>query len=123
MDRSRRASIWSATVECARKALAAIADFQSATVLLLPDEQTVEVYSTVKAELATAGTQIPENDIWIAAAALQYGLPIATRDKHFTVVSGLKTLVWWFPLLKQRKIDGFGHCFVAGIAGMATNDL
>ena len=35
------------------------------------------------------GKPIPENDIWIAATAMQYNLTLITRDSHFNYVSGL----------------------------------
>jgi tRNA(fMet)-specific endonuclease VapC len=37
---------------------------------------------------------IPENDIWIAASAVQYGLTLATRDRHFEEVERLQTEAW-----------------------------
>lgn len=37
---------------------------------------------------------IPENDIWIAAVALQHGWPLATRDEHFGRITGLEILFW-----------------------------
>lgn len=40
------------------------------------------------------GTPIPENDIWIAATALECGMPLATRDAHFEHVPGLQILKW-----------------------------
>ncbi len=76
------------------EALAQIRDFRGIAVLLLPDERTAEHYGQVKAELARAGTPIPENDIWIAALAREYQLPVATRDRHFAYVPGLEALVW-----------------------------
>lgn len=76
------------------KSLLEITDFQSITVLLFPDEQTVQTYSIVKAELIGAGKTIPENDVWIAALARQYGLPLVTRDQHFAFVEGLGTIAW-----------------------------
>jgi tRNA(fMet)-specific endonuclease VapC len=63
-------------------------------VLLPVDAATAERYGIVKNQLARAGTLIPENDIWIAASALEHGLPIATRDEHFRHVSGLTVLDW-----------------------------
>ncbi len=48
----------------------------------------------MKTELAEAGKLIPDNDIWIAAMARQYDLPLATRDVHFAAVSRLKPLAW-----------------------------
>jgi len=62
--------------------------------LLLPDECTAETYGDLKAELARLGKPIPDNDLWIAAMARQYDLPLATRDAHFTYVPRLQTLPW-----------------------------
>ena len=62
--------------------------------VLLPDELTAEVYGQIKAELAQAGTPIPDNDLWIAALAREYQLPLATKDRHFALVPGLSTLAW-----------------------------
>jgi len=76
------------------EALAQIRDFLGMTILVLPDERTAEHYGQVKAELARAGTPIPENDIWIAALAREYELPVATRDRHFAHVAGLDVLPW-----------------------------
>jgi tRNA(fMet)-specific endonuclease VapC len=72
--------------------LALIREFLRIGVVLLPDERTAELYGQVKAELAQAGTPIPDNDIWIAALAREYQLPVATRDQHFALVPGLTTL-------------------------------
>ena len=62
--------------------------------VLLPDEVTAEIYGRIAAQLARAGTPIPQNDIWIAAIALQYDIPVATADGHFRNVDGLKILLW-----------------------------
>ena len=32
--------------------------------------------------------------VWIAALALQHGLPLLTRDTHFREVEGLNVLGW-----------------------------
>ena len=39
--------------------------------------------------LKKAGTPVPTNDIWIAAAAFQHGLQLFTKDVHFSFVKGL----------------------------------
>ena len=62
--------------------------------LLLPDNSTLEDYGRIKAELARAGTPIPENDIRIAAAAKGLALPLVTRDQHFGLIAGLVLLRW-----------------------------
>jgi tRNA(fMet)-specific endonuclease VapC len=43
-------------------------------------------YALIKAELKKTGKPIPENDLWIAATAHAYNLPLATFDAHFANV-------------------------------------
>jgi len=74
--------------------LALIREFLRIAILLLPDQSISEGYGYLKAELAGAGRLIPDNDIWIAALARQYDLPLATRDVHFGAVERLRTLSW-----------------------------
>jgi len=57
-------------------------------------EETARYYSNVRAELKTAGTPIPANDLWIAALCREHDLPLASRDAHFDVVKGLKRIAW-----------------------------
>jgi len=72
--------------------LVLIREFLQIVILLVPDQSTSEGYGHLKAELAEAGQLIPDNDIWIAALARQYDLPLATRDAHFAAVQQLITL-------------------------------
>ncbi|MBI4906325.1 MAG: type II toxin-antitoxin system VapC family toxin [Acidobacteria bacterium] len=74
--------------------LSYIKDLLSNVVLVFPDLTTAELYGDIKAELEKLGRRIPDNDIWIAALARQYDLPLATRDTHFANVPGLRTLAW-----------------------------
>ena len=48
-----------------------------------------ERYGYVKAALKKSGTPIPENDIWIAATALETGCRLLSYDVHFDKVGGL----------------------------------
>ena len=48
-----------------------------------------ERWGYVKASLAKNGTPIPENDIWIAATALETGARLLSYDRHFDSVGGL----------------------------------
>ena len=57
----------------------AVRAFMEGATLLLPTARTAAEYGRVKAALKAAGTPTPENDIWIAAVALEHGLPLATR--------------------------------------------
>ena len=77
-----------------REQLAYIHDLLTYTVVLFPDHDTTAIYGQVKAELTQLGKPIPDNDLWIAATARQYDLPLATRDAHFAQVPRLKTLAW-----------------------------
>lgn len=63
-------------------------------VLLAVTPATAGHYGRSKDQLARAGTPIPENDLWIAAVALEHGLPVATCDAHFSHVPGLVVLDW-----------------------------
>jgi len=74
--------------------LAYIHDFLTYAAVLFLDQDTTEIYGQVKAEMARLGKPIPDNDLWIAAMARQYDLPLATRDAHFAHVPRLKMLAW-----------------------------
>jgi tRNA(fMet)-specific endonuclease VapC len=58
------------------------------------DEETTIVYGNIKAALRKKGKPIPENDIWIAAIALQNDLPLVTRDNHFKEIESLSLVNW-----------------------------
>ena len=76
------------------KALAQVQEFSHGRIVIRPDETTAELYGQIKALLAASGKTIPENDVWIAAVARQYDLPVATRDRHFSYIAGLAILDW-----------------------------
>ena len=71
-----------------------VQEFTAANTVLACDGQTAVAYGRVKNELRQKGTPIPENDIWIAAIALQNDLTLITRDAHFRKVGGLKVETW-----------------------------
>lgn len=72
----------------------AVRTFMEGATLLLPTARTAAEYGRIKAALKTAGTPLPENDVWIAAFAMERGLPLATRDAHFASVPGLIVQDW-----------------------------
>lgn len=76
------------------KNLRQIVRFLEAVDVLLPSETTPETYGRISAQLARSGTPIPQNDIWIAAIAIESDLPLATMDRHFQRVYGLAVLLW-----------------------------
>ena len=50
------------------------------------DEETSDRYAAIFNYLRGKGTQIPTNDLWIAATAMQFGLRVVTTDPHFLQV-------------------------------------
>lgn len=74
--------------------LARIDEFGAAVTILDCDATTVRHYGQIKDLLRSKGRPMPENDIWIAAVAQQYALPLATRDEHFGAVEGLVMEKW-----------------------------
>ena len=56
------------------------------------DDAVCMSYAEIKYDLKKKGKPIPDNDIWIAASALVHDLSIASFDKHFSEISGLKVL-------------------------------
>jgi len=62
--------------------------------VLVVDEATAEKYAEVRDELKRIGRPIPANDLWIAALARQYALPLLSRDQHFDFVPRLKRVAW-----------------------------
>lgn len=71
-----------------------IQDFVSRNTILSCDEVTGDYYGQIKRQLRTKGRPIPDNDIWIAATAMQHRLSLATRDKHFLEIEGLSLVMW-----------------------------
>lgn len=52
------------------------------------------VYARIKFDCARNGTPLDENDLWIAAAALERGAVLVTSDTDFQRVGGLRTEDW-----------------------------
>jgi tRNA(fMet)-specific endonuclease VapC len=68
--------------------------FAAESVVLGCDAETAKLYGQVKDELRKRGRPIPENDIWIAALALQHDLTLISRDAHFGQVPTLRAEAW-----------------------------
>jgi tRNA(fMet)-specific endonuclease VapC len=69
-------------------------EFLSRRTLLVCDQHTARWYGHVFFQLRSQGSPIPQNDVWIAATALQHDLTLLTRDGHFDHVAGLKKAAW-----------------------------
>lgn len=56
------------------------------------EARTSGIYADARLVLRTRGTPIPSNDLWIAATALEYQLPLLSNDRHFDLVPGLQRI-------------------------------
>jgi len=68
--------------------------FAASSAVLACDTATSQQYGEIKHELRAKGRPIPENDIWIAAIAVQYGLTLVSRDGHFSEIGSLSIEAW-----------------------------
>jgi tRNA(fMet)-specific endonuclease VapC len=71
-----------------------VAEFESRRSIVLCDSQTARHYASISQQLRKKGRPIPQNDMWIAALAMQHGLMLVTRDAHFSQVDGLLLQSW-----------------------------
>jgi len=71
-----------------------LAELIRESIVLDIDEATADAYSRVREELRSKGRPIPENDVWIAALALQYAQPVVSRDEHFDSIRNLVRVGW-----------------------------
>ncbi|NES19283.1 MAG: type II toxin-antitoxin system VapC family toxin [Symploca sp. SIO3E6] len=74
--------------------LARVDELVANSTVLGCDAETARQYGEVKNQLRIKGRPLPENDIWIAALALQHQLVLVTRDAHFQEVENLQTTSW-----------------------------
>ena len=61
----------------------------SKRIVLACDTATAYEYGQMRNLLRQQGRPIADNDIWIAAVAMQYQLTLISRDAHFQEVDGL----------------------------------
>ena len=58
--------------------------------ILFAGRETTEQYARLFVQLKRAGTPIPDNDLWIAALAMEHDLALVMRDRHFDKVPQLR---------------------------------
>ena len=71
--------------------LTAVADMSPIPI----DIPVAEAWARIRVQLANAGRRAKVNDMWIAATALAFKVPVVTQDQDFDViaqVSGLKVV-------------------------------
>ena len=76
---------------------AAVADVETVektVATLVPDHVTVRIYAQIRQDLKLRGLKMPDNDLWIAATAIQYRVTLAARDAHFDWITGLSIEQW-----------------------------
>ncbi len=61
--------------------------------LLVIDRDVARAYGEIVVDLRRAGSPIPTNDIWIAAAAARAGATVLTYDTHFRSVTRVGSLI------------------------------
>ncbi len=71
-----------------------IENFAAGNTILACDIGTSREYGRIKNLLHKKGHPIPENDIWIAALAMEHGLTLVSCDEHFKKIDGLKRAAW-----------------------------
>ena len=74
--------------------VAKVSDFAKSVQVFEVSEATASLYGGLKQQLRTAGKPIPDNDLWIAATAIERHLVLVTRDKHFESIPGLTVETW-----------------------------
>ncbi len=74
--------------------LARIEELMTELAVLMLDGATAYEYGRVKQSLRAKGRMIPDNDLWIAAAAIQNRLTLVTKDRHFESVDNMDLDMW-----------------------------
>lgn len=73
---------------------ARIENFAASNTVVACDIGTSRKYGYIKNLLQKKGHPIPENDLWIAALAMEYELTLVSRDEHFKKINELKRVAW-----------------------------
>jgi tRNA(fMet)-specific endonuclease VapC len=68
--------------------------FAAGRAIVSCDLDVAREYGLLKQRLREKGRPLPENDLWIAAAAKRHGMVLVTRDRHFHEVEDLLTADW-----------------------------
>jgi tRNA(fMet)-specific endonuclease VapC len=57
------------------------------------DSEVARKYGLVYSSLEKKGAKIPINDVWIGACCMNVGGTLLTRDKHFTLIDQIDTMI------------------------------
>ena len=64
---------------------------------LVVDHDVARIYAEILLALKRAGTPVPTNDVWVAAAAARFGATVLTYDGHFSAIERVGALVLAAP--------------------------
>ncbi len=81
----------------ADSALVAARVFLAPFEMLIPSARTPDLCAQLRADLLAAGITIADPLCWIAAHAMEHGLPIVTTDREFRRVPGLQVHLITLP--------------------------
>jgi tRNA(fMet)-specific endonuclease VapC len=73
---------------------ATVERFAAGRTIVSCDLDVAREYGRLKQRLKERGRPLPENDIWIAAAAKRHEMILVTRDRHFQEFEDLQTADW-----------------------------
>ena len=79
---------------CQEAALQDITAVMQSLTILASDAITAQIYGRIKQSLKSKGLFMPDNDLWIAATAIQYDITLAARDSHFDWIEELRVEQW-----------------------------
>jgi tRNA(fMet)-specific endonuclease VapC len=77
-----------------KKCLEEVAYFLDNYPVLEVNEATAHHYGETKSQFKSMGKPIPDNDIWIAALAIEHNIALVTADQHFNHIKELETTAW-----------------------------
>lgn len=77
--------------------------FASGRAIVPSDFDVAREYGRLKQYLKKKGRLLPENDIWIAAAAKCHGMVLVTRDRHFREVEDLPLRIG--PFIRDGRLN------------------
>lgn len=78
----------------AGKSITTVEAFAASMKVVEVSVQIARRFGSIRAHLWKAGSPIPDDDVWIAAAASVLVVPLVTRDKHFANVPDLDVIDW-----------------------------
>jgi predicted nucleic acid-binding protein len=83
--------LWTLKNNWGEKRKSNFAEFLKDYFVIYPDEKLCEIWALVKSGAYKKGNPIDTADVWIAATALMFGVPLVTHNRrHFENINGLQ---------------------------------